>query len=572
MKRVIAVAWLIAATFLFNSSSSAQAQSDRTRADDFLNLLEQARTASSNQKWPEAADAWEKVVRTNPVTAEYWRQLGTAHYNNKNYRQAIRAFEEAAKLFTGSPANMAYNIARSYAALNDKEQALAWLEKSFSYGFRSPHAAQREEVFALLQNEPRYRNLVALVDAGRMSRVEGWRYDLALLAREVKRKGYAPFRQVSERDFDAAVQRIHAAIPNLNDAQITIELMKLMRMVGDAHSMIYAFWERPEFLKHLPVDFAFFREGLYITAADTRYEGLLGARVLRFDDSTVEEAMRRLDPTISRDNSMAPLVMGAMRLRSLWLLNALGLTASAEKVSLTVVDRQGKTRAVALAADSNVPSRRLWDGLPDNWKAFHQTLAAPPPLYLRDVYRPYWFEYLPETKTLYFQFNRVLNDEKERFDKFCERLFRFVNDNDVQRLVIDMRWNNGGDSMLAPPLIRGLIRSDKINQRGKLFVIVGRRTFSAAQNVATWIERDTNAIFVGEQTGSSPNFIGEENAFELPYSKLMANVSDLFWQSSFPEDKRAWIAPLLYAPPVFEDYRNNRDAAMEAIITYHGVR
>ncbi len=537
-----------------------------------MNLLGQARAASSSQKWAEAADAWERVVRANPVTPEYWRQLGTAHYNNKNFRQAIRAFEGALKLFTGAPANRAYDIAKCYAALNEKEQALEWLEKSFSYGYRSLQTAQREEVFAGLRNEPRFQKLVASVDTSKMSRAEGWRYDLALLAREVKRKGYAPFRKVSERDFDAAVQKLHAAVPQLNDAQVTIELMKLMKLVGDGHTMVYAFWERPEFLKHLPVDFTFFAEGLYVTAADNAHADLLGARVLRFDDSTVEAVMQRLDPVINRDNDMAPLVMGTMRLRSLWLLHGLGLIAGDEKVSLTVVDRQGTTRAVTLAADSNIPSRRLWDGFPPDWKTFHQTLAGPPPLYLKDIYRPYWFEYAPETKTVYFQFNRVRNDEKEPFDAFCQRLFKFVNENDVQRLVIDMRWNNGGDSMLEPPLIHGLIRSDKINRRGKLFVIVGRRTFSAAQNGATWIERNTDAIFVGEPTGSSPNFIGEESAFELPYSKLMANVSDLFWQSSFPDDRRAWIAPLLYTPPTFEDYRHNRDAAMEAIDAYREVR
>lgn len=219
-----------------------------------------------------------------------------------------------------------------------------------------------------------------------------------------------------------------------------------------------------------------------------------------------------------------------------------------------------------------MPSRKLWDGLPANWKTFHQTLSGQTPLYLKDVYRPYWFEYLPESKTVYFQFNRVMNDEKEPFDKFGERLFTFINESEVQKLVIDMRHNNGGNSLLLPPLINALISTRKINQRGKLFVIIGRKTFSAAQNAATWIERNTNAIFVGEPTGSSPNFVGEENAFELPYSKLMANVSDLYWQSSLPEDKRAWIAPLLYAPPTFDDYRNQRDAAMLAIMSYRESR
>jgi hypothetical protein len=131
-----------------------------------------------------------------------------------------------------------------------------------------------------------------------------------------------------------------------------------------------------------------------------------------------------------------------------------------------------------------------------------------------------------------------------------------------------MRWNNGGNTFLSQPLLYSLIKSDKINQKGKLFVIIGRRTFSAAQNTSTFFERHTKAIFVGEPTGSRPNFVGEETPFVLPYSKVMVNISDLYWQSSWPMDYRTWIAPQIYTPPTFAAYRANRDPAMEAILAY----
>ena len=131
-----------------------------------------------------------------------------------------------------------------------------------------------------------------------------------------------------------------------------------------------------------------------------------------------------------------------------------------------------------------------------------------------------------------------------------------------------MRWNNGGNTYLSRPLVNRIIRSDKVNQPGKLFVIIGRRTFSAAQNTATYLERYTNAIFVGEPTGSSPNFVGEETPFSLPYSKILANVSDLYWESSWPQDQRMWLAPQVYVSPTFADFRAGRDAALEAILHY----
>jgi hypothetical protein len=77
---------------------------------------------------------------------------------------------------------------------------------------------------------------------------------------------------------------------------------------------------------------------------------------------------------------------------------------------------------------------------------------------------------------------------------------------------------------------------------------------------------ETSAIFVGEPTGSRPNFIGERIDFELPYSKVQANAADLFWQTSWPDDHRTWIAPDIYTPPTFEAYRRNEDPALEAIL------
>ena len=113
-----------------------------------------------------------------------------------------------------------------------------------------------------------------------------------------------------------------------------------------------------------------------------------------------------------------------------------------------------------------------------------------------------------------------------------------------------------------------MIACPKINKRGKLFIVIGRRTFSAAQNAATLLERHTEAIFVGEPTGSSPNFIGEGVSFTLPYGNVFVSLSDLYWQSGWPRDRRKWIAPLLYTPPSFAAYRVNRDPAMEAILDY----
>ena len=199
----------------------------------------------------------------------------------------------------------------------------------------------------------------------------------------------------------------------------------------------------------------------------------------------------------------------------------------------------------------------------------HGGRTARAPLHLRHRELPYWFEYLADADLVYFQYNAVADHPAEPFAAFCDRLFAFIADRLPGRLVIDLRWNGGGNTFLSQALLHHLIRNREISRRGALFVIIGRLTFSAAQNTATAIGRETEPIFVGEPTGSRPNFNGETIPFELPYSKLRANVGDLFWQTSWPEDHRTWIAPDIYAPPTFEAFRRNDDPAMDAILALH---
>ncbi|HEX8686329.1 MAG TPA: hypothetical protein VF654_07495, partial [Pyrinomonadaceae bacterium] len=107
----------------------------------------------------------------------------------------------------------------------------------------------------------------------------------------------------------------------------------------------------------------------------------------------------------------------------------------------------------------------------------------------------------------------------------------------------------------------------RVNRLGGVVVLADRYTYSAAMNFATYLERFTPAVFVGEPTSSDPNFIGEDNFIWLPYSRLPVGISDLFWQSSWPTDRRTWIAPQVYVEPSFADFAAKRDPVLEAALS-----
>ena len=81
----------------------------------------------------------------------------------------------------------------------------------------------------------------------------------------------------------------------------------------------------------------------------------------------------------------------------------------------------------------------------------------------------------------------------------------FADTHPVDRFVLDERLNGGGNNGLCRPMIHAFIRSDVVNQPGKLFTVIGRQTFSAAVNCVNHMRIDINTLFVGEPTANRPN-------------------------------------------------------------------
>jgi tetratricopeptide (TPR) repeat protein len=494
-------------------SVSAQAPA----ADTFQETLKRAEASSNLKQWSEAAAHWSQVVEANPLVAAYWNQLGIARYNNKDCRGAIQAYQRALALGF-MPAVMAYSIASCHGHLGEKQQALEWVERSLALGYTRPQRMLRDENLQLLRAEPRFKTLLGADDVSKLSKAEGWRYDLDLFVRELKRMHPNPYRQTSREAFEAYVSKLRNDIPKLNDEQVAVGLMKLAALAGDGHTHL-----RPTFLTErghlgIPIMYYSFVEGIFVIAAINKYKDLLGAQVLRVGSHTVEEILSACAGVVSRDNAMGLKAEANALLRSPQLLYGLGLISDPDKLSITIRDAEGKERSLTVIGEPKGPMAGV---------SLHGLTPGTLPLSMQPRGGIYWFDYLPQDKVVYFQFNQIRSDDKEPLPQFCERLVKYINENEVEKLVIDLSSNDGGNGNLNRHLVQALLRADKVNQAGKLFVIIGRTTFSAAMGLSLELERHTKAIFVGEPTGSSLNAIGEFNPVTLPYSKMSGSIASV---------------------------------------------
>jgi hypothetical protein len=98
-----------------------------------------------------------------------------------------------------------------------------------------------------------------------------------------------------------------------------------------------------------------------------------------------------------------------------------------------------------------------------------------------------------------------MEDPKQPSSVFFQQLSQMMAQESVQRIVLDMRNNSGGFTSILSPWIDE-IQASRFNQPGRLYVITGRATFSAAMEATNHLHDRTAAIFVGEPTGARPQF------------------------------------------------------------------
>jgi hypothetical protein len=343
--------------------------------------------------------------------------------------------------------------------------------------------------------------------------------------------------------------------------------MRALATLGDGHTGSWPEAVRAWGQRAAPLQFYDFADGLHVIAADPAYRSLVGARVTRVGSHEVGRVRLAIDSLVGKDHHLGGRGAFTRFLRYPQVLHGLGLTARDDVLPLTVRHGDGREQVVSVGVQPSHADYHRFFGRP-SWADMLSREPETLPLYLRNRETFYWYTHLPEARAIYFQFNRTRNAPTEPLDRFVTRLFAAVDSTRAERLVVDLRLNYGGNTALVLPLIHEVIKRERLSRRGGLFVIVGRATFSAAQNVATLLDRNASPIFVGEPSGSSPNFVGEDNAITLPYSRMDVSISDLYWQSSWPQDKRIWIAPTLFAPPTFAAYRDRVDPALDAIRAY----
>jgi len=402
-----------------------------------------------------------------------------------------------------------------------------------------------------------------------------WRDDLKFLAERIPKAHRNAFHNISPDAFAAAVSNIDRNIPSMSDHEVVVAFARLVAMLGDGHSRLLLpgladpMSDRPSPVSPedarlafhlLPVKLYAFTDGLFVVAATPEFKGLLGAQVLQIGSHTVREALEAVYPVVNRDNTMGLKLLAPYFVTVREVLDAQHVVQGENRIPFTFLTRDEKTTTVAL------PPLTSLGGV--NWVEATDSLGAPRPLRLRESGNNCWFEYLADSKTVFVRINVIDDSQEQSVTEFTRKLHSFIADHPVDRAVLDLRDCHGGNNQLFRSMLLGIIRDDKIDKPGKLFVIIGRDTFSAAVNAASDLERLCDCIFVGEPTVGSPSSYGDAKETTLPNSKLVVRLSTVYWRDWTGDESRPWIAPDISTQISSGDYFAGDDPFLKAILQF----
>ncbi|MCC2974848.1 S41 family peptidase [Massilia sp. IC2-476] len=393
-----------------------------------------------------------------------------------------------------------------------------------------------------------------------------WREDLKVMAETMPVRHRNLYHTMSREQFQAAVAALDAKLDSLPRHQVIVEMARIVGMVEDGHTNIAPTRDPKIGFRAFPIALYFFDDGLYVRAAHEQHRELVGAKLVGVGGKTVEQAYAALRQIVGRDNEQNALFFVPHLLVMPEVLHAFGLSDSPDRARL-VIERDGKRSTVELTTPqpaTMMPPDTDTSFMPrPGWVDARLTT----PLWLQDADSKFRMEYLKPHKLLYVQLNQVGNEKEETLAQFAARIQQAAASQPVEKIVLDLRLNRGGNGMLAPPLIAALLRATPLEARRELFAIVGRSTFSAAQFVVNDLEHYTEAVLVGEPTGGRPNAHSDSRRITLPNSGITVRVSTLWWQED-ERDRRPWTAPTVAAPLGFDAYRRGEDPALTAILAY----
>ena len=391
-----------------------------------------------------------------------------------------------------------------------------------------------------------------------------------------------------------------------------VELNRWLALLRDAHTFLML-----DDASLYPFTLRYYEGSFYFRSLPDSVPDCTGKELIAMNGRAVDSLIQELMVYVPSENQVKACITGSFFMNHKAFLNALGIDT----------DRDIRF----MFADGG--EVRLPSSLDKGAAGSHQVKQVLHPVTAR---RNEPFHYQITGDTCYFQFNAMIDkfsywqgcrlmqvspdkavaDSLPLFADFLDEMARAMAVHNVNRLVIDMRYNGGGNSVLGDVLLEFLgvsfqdirpfrsyirvsdflqtcypallIRDKYESMRGKLVeqnqvmndlaadmpkpssrfhgevtFIQGQNTFSSANYLLTLVK--DNALFpiIGIPTSQSPTCFGDVLCVELSYTQIKGYISHSYFVRPDERNQETSLLPDSLVRTSLKDWLNGKDACWD---------
>lgn len=390
-----------------------------------------------------------------------------------------------------------------------------------------------------------------------------WQEEIDGLKRELLERHVDLFFQTDSVSFYRDLDAVAEAAEGKSVLQIAMMLQQEVAKLGDANTMVnYNYLIDTRFI--LPFHCYWFDDGLYAISYWKDYEELEGKKIVAINGFPIQHVVDSLATLVS-DASPSRIRFHIPRML-IWgqVLEFFGFVQLPD-IKIELEDAEGKQSSLII----NLPapeSDRVSVG-PD-----------PLPLGWQDQSSFFRDRYFPDQRLYYIQYNKCWSREAEvefgsgasalfmpSFEDFEKTALKTLKKKSIEKLVLDLRFNNGGNAQQWTGFIRK-VQKTRIGEKAKIYLLVGRKTSAAAIVNALDVIEAFDVQVVGEDSGGKPNHYGGLKRFVLTTSNLVVSYSTKY--ITLVEENPPAIIPDIPVSESFAGFMAGEDEALEAVLDH----
>ena len=359
------------------------------------------------------------------------------------------------------------------------------------------------------------------------------------------------YANISKEEFLKERKYISERLEEMSDWEYYYSLKKLTSKIGDAHTNVYYSDSKYEHLSGLPFAIVKFGGDWRVFMLEKDKKEYLGDKLISINDVPIEDIFEKSKTIMSFENDVWAEMQFSNTINFQEALEYLGIVSLGEEVVLNV-EKDDKTIC-------NIPVKAMNAEEIMNADIIQYDRDKLPKTFPSGIYRAFELD----DKNFFIQYNSCEESPDLSMKNFIEIIEGSLKEKDYDNLIIDMRYNSGGNSAIFEPMMH-MIKDLKTQKDLKVYTLIGKNTFSSAIINSIETKELLDSTLVGTATGGNVNGYGEIKSFELNNSPIFVYYSTKYFELIKGYEKDS-LYPDVEIEYSFDDYKKGIDKEVEFI-------